>query len=58
MAKVEVVNRQVIDGKEYKRGQVVDLSDGQARDLVTAGKVRPHGSSKPDVKPADAKAGK
>lgn len=40
MAKVEVVNRQVIDGKEYKRGQVVDLSDGQARDLRRDGKVR------------------
>lgn len=58
MAKVEVVNRQVIDGKEYKRGQVVDLSDGLARDLVTAGKVRPHGSGKPEAKPADTKAGK
>lgn len=40
MAQVEVVNRQVIDGKEYKRGQVITVSDGRARDLINAGKAR------------------
>lgn len=41
MTKVEVVNRQVIDGQEYKRGQVITVTDGRARDLITAGKARP-----------------
>ena len=40
MTRVEVVNRQSIDGKEYKRGQTVELSNGRARDLIIAGKVR------------------
>lgn len=40
MAHVEVVNRQVIDGKERKRGEVVEVSEGRARDLIAAGKVR------------------
>ena len=40
MARVEVVNRQEIDGKEVKRGQVIEVSPGRARDLIAAGKVR------------------
>lgn len=40
MTKVQVVNRQAIDGKEYKRGQVIDVSPGRARDLLNEGKVR------------------
>lgn len=40
MAHVEVVNRQEIDGKERKRGEVIEVSAGRARDLIAAGKVR------------------
>lgn len=40
MAKVKVVNRQVIDGKERKRGEVIEVSAGRARDLVNDGKVQ------------------
>lgn len=48
MAKVEVVNRQVIDGKEYKRGEAAEVSEGRARDLIAAGKAREvKGSPKP-----------
>lgn len=40
MTKVQVVNRQEIDGKEYKRGQVIDVAPARARDLIAAGKAR------------------
>lgn len=40
MTRVEVVNRQEIGGKEYKRGQVITVADGEARDLINAGKAR------------------
>lgn len=40
MTRVEVVNRQEIDGKTYKRGEVIEVSAGRARDLISAGKVR------------------
>lgn len=41
MAKVKVVNRQVIDGKERKRGEVIEVSPGRARDLENQGKAVP-----------------
>lgn len=62
MTRVEVVNRQEIDGKEYKRGEVIDVPDGRARDLITAGKARvPAEKAAPaqaDVKAAATKGGK
>lgn len=39
MAHVEVVNAQPIDGVERERGEVIEVSDGRARDLVAAGKA-------------------
>lgn len=47
MAYVEVVNRQEIDGKERERGDVIEVSDGHARDLIAAGKAR--AADKPDA---------
>lgn len=56
MAKVEVVNRQEIDGKEYKRDQVIEVSEGRARDLIKAGKVRAVAETpKPAPVPKEAK---
>ena len=42
MTKVEVVNRRVIDGKERKRGEVIDVTPGRARDLINSGKAVAH----------------
>lgn len=61
MTRVEVVNRQAIDGKEYKRGQVISVAPGRARDLINAGKVRvPAAKPKttPAAKPPEPKGGK
>lgn len=41
MTRVKIVNRQVIDGEEVKRGQVITVSDGRARDLINSGKAVP-----------------
>ncbi|GAA1323150.1 hypothetical protein ACFSWE_08625 [Leucobacter albus] len=50
MAHVEVVNRQEIDGVNYERGEVIEVSAGRARDLISAGKVR--AAEKPKRVPA------
>lgn len=57
MTKVVVANRLVRGGKTYKGGDVVDVSPGEARDLIALGKARAHVESgaraaKPAVKPA------
>ncbi|GAA1579281.1 hypothetical protein [Leucobacter aridicollis] len=63
MTHVQVVNRQEIDGKERKRGEVIEVSHGLARDLIAAGKVRAaeapgdiesKGAGKDSPKPAPA----
>jgi hypothetical protein len=41
MTRVEVVNRQVIGGKERKKGEVIDVSPARARDLINESKARP-----------------
>lgn len=51
MTKVVVANRLVRDGKTYKGGDVVDVTPGEARELIGLGKVRPHVETKP-VTPA------
>lgn len=52
MAKVTLANRWTApDGKRYRGGQSVDVSDGVARELIARGKAR-HAESKPQVKPA------
>ena len=40
MTKVVVANRLVRGGKTFKGGDVVDVSPGEARELVGLGKVR------------------
>lgn len=57
MARVKVVNRQVIDGNEYKRGATVEVSDGTARDLINAGKASPVTETPAVVKKEVAKNG-
>lgn len=49
MTKVVVANRLVRDGKTYKGGDVVDVSPGEARELIGLGKVRAHVETKPVV---------
>lgn len=57
MTKVQVVNAQSIDGRKYKRDEVAEFSDGRARDLIDAGKVRPVQETKPAAGSKEAKNG-
>ncbi len=51
MTRVEVVNRQVIGGKERKKGEVIEVSAARARDLFNESKARPvTAESKPAAK--------
>lgn len=52
MTKVQVVNRREIDGKERKRDEVIEVSPGQARDLISAGKARAVGETSKPVETA------
>lgn len=53
MAKVVVSNRLSRDGKTYKGGDVITVSAGEARELLSLGKVRPFEEpAKPETKEA------
>ena len=53
MTKVVVANRLVRGGKTYKGGDVVDVTPGEARELLGLGKVRKYVQPvRPVVKPA------
>lgn len=52
MPKVVVANRLVRDGKTYKGGDVVDVSPGEARVLLSEGKVRAHVDERKPAVPA------
>lgn len=45
MAKVVVANSLERNGRTYKAGQVVEVSPGEARDLIALGKARPHATA-------------
>ena len=47
MVKVVVANRLVRDGKTHKGGDVINVTPGEARDLLGQGKVRAHVEEKP-----------
>ena len=49
MAKVVVANRLVREGKTFKGGDVIDVSQAEARDLLARHKVRPHVEKASDV---------
>jgi len=40
--KVEITRNTFWDGKPYEVGQVVDLSDRQAEEMMANGKAKPH----------------
>lgn len=54
MTKVQVVNAQSLDGREYKKDQVIDVPPGRARDLLNDGIVRAV-SNKPSDKTKEVK---
>lgn len=49
MTKVVVANRLVRDGKTYKGGDVVDVTPGEAADLLYRGSARAYVEPKPEV---------
>lgn len=54
--KVVVANRLVRDGKTFKGGDVVDVSPGEARVLLSEGKVRAHVDEPKPVAPVAKEA--
>lgn len=49
MTKVVVANRLERDGKTFKGGDVVDVSPGEAADLLYRGSARAYVEPKPEV---------